>query len=106
MLTTIINSVLALLQVIAPSVAAGEPLAKAIGLLTTIVPAVIQEAKDLYPTIKNLIAILRSTDGITQEQLDALDAAEAQIDADWQKASDAADAEDAAAAPTDGQQTT
>jgi len=99
MLSAIITAAIALLTEISPLLAAGSTIAKIISLLETIVPVLVQTASELVPTVKNLIAMMKSKDGITPDQLDTLDKLEAQIDADWQKASDAADAEDGAAKP-------
>lgn len=101
----IIGLVLSLVSEVLPFVSAASSaapavslIAKVIGLLEAIAPTVIQEAKDLYPTIKNMIATLRGSSNITKEQLDQLDTIEATIDADFDTALAAAMAADAAAA--------
>lgn len=97
MLEAIVASTLALLSDIAPGLAAASSIAKVIDALVALIPAVIQYAKDLYPTIKNVIATLRGNAAITSEQMDQLDAIEAKADADFDAAVAAAEAEDKAA---------
>lgn len=88
-------SILALIQEFAPLLSTATAVGKVIDVLTTAVPVVIQEAKDLTPTIKNVIATLRENDATTDEQWDRLDAIEGVIDAAFDAAASAATDEDA-----------
>ena len=71
---------------------------KIITALVAALPSIIQEVKDVGPTIKNLIASLRGNPASTPEQLDQLDAIEKPIDDAFDAAAKAATDEDAAAA--------
>lgn len=88
---------IALFAEIAPAVSTASAIGNVISTLTALIPAIVQEARDLIPTVKNVIATLRGSDAVTPEQLDQLDAIEAKLDADYDAASAAAKAEDAAA---------
>ena len=103
---SIIGPIVALLAEIAPAVSTSSAIGNVIATLTALIPAIVKEANDLIPTVKNVIATLKGSDAITPEQLDALDAIEAKIDADYDAASAAAktedDAADAAAGTTSG----
>ena len=110
---SIIGPIVALLAEIAPAVSTSSAIGNVIATLTALIPAIVKEANDLIPTVKNVIATLKGSDAITPEQLDALDAIEAKIDADYDAASaaaktedDAADASAAAAGTTPGNQAT
>lgn len=93
---TVINTALALLQKIAPG-AAPDIVITIVDQLEALVPAVVQEAKDLVPTLKNVITTLRGNADTPVEQMDRLDVIDAKIDADYNAAHQAAQAEDAAA---------
>lgn len=96
-IVALIPTALGLLQSVLPVIGAGTQIGKAIALLTQIVPLAIKTAQDVMPTIKNIIAALKSKDGITTEQWNELDKLEQQIDAEFDAAAAAAEAEDAAA---------
>lgn len=98
----IIPAILALLSEIAPAASSVSLIGKIIDSLTALLPAVVQEAKDLAPTIKNVIVTLRGNSATTPEQLDQLDTIEAKLDADFDAAATAAQAEDSGAPPPDG----
>lgn len=94
----LISEVMPLVSAASAAGPAVSIIAKVIGLLEALAPTVIQEAKDLYPVIKNAIATLRGSPHITKEQLDQLDTIEAKIDADSDAALAQAKIDDAAAA--------
>lgn len=98
MLATAIQALLTLLQLIAPG-ATADVVAKIIGALEVWIPIIVQEYQALKQPVMNIIAALRGNGAITPEQLDQLDVMEAQLDADFDASSAAADAEDAAAKP-------
>lgn len=89
--------IVALMAELAPLISTTTAIGHVISVLTALVPAVITTANDLGPTIKNMIANLKSNAAVTPAQLDELDAIEAKLDADYDQASTAAGAEDAAA---------
>lgn len=105
MFSSIAMAVVALISQIMPyigvagsAVSAVGTVGKIIAMLEALVPALISEAKDLYPTVKDIIATLKGSSHITKEQLDSLDAIETKIDADFDTALAKAEAEDAAVA--------
>lgn len=91
------TAILDLLLLITPGVREAATIARIIQTLTELVPIVMRTAKDLAPTLKNVIGILRQNTEITKEQLDDLDAIEAKIDAEFDAAATQAQAEDAPA---------
>lgn len=74
------SGILALLAKVVPSLGSASAVGKAIEVLTTIVPAGIKLAQDEYPIIKAIIADLRGNGATTKEQMDTLDAFDAQCD--------------------------
>lgn len=92
----ILTTLLSLLQIVAPG-ATTATIAKVIELLTALIPVLVQEYKDLLPIVQNIIAVLQSSDDITDAQWDALDAMSTQYDSEFQAALAAAKAQDAAA---------
>lgn len=83
----ILESIVVLLGKFVPAVAGNTQLIDSIiETLAKILPEAISTAKDLVPEIKNIIDALRGTDGITPEQWAALDALQAQADADFDQA--------------------
>jgi phage-related protein len=92
-ISTILTALLAIIEDIAPTAAAGT-IGKIIAALVNLLPLIIKEIQALVPIVQNIITALRGNGQITPEQLDALDAMEAQIDADYDAAEKAAEAED------------
>lgn len=93
------NAVLALIQVLLPAMGGNAALvSKIIEALVALIPILITTYKDLVPIAKNIIIALKADPSTTIEQLDALDIAEAQLDAAYEVAAAAAEAEDTAAA--------
>lgn len=101
---SIVAAAIALITQILPYLGAGAQFAgtagKIVSLLEAIVPPLLQEAKDMVPTVKNIIRVLRGSSQITKADLDALDAIEATVDQAFDAAASAALAEDAAAEPS------
>jgi hypothetical protein len=91
-----IAAILAIIQLVAPG-ATTTLISAIITALEQIVPVVVQLAQDLMPQITNIINALRSNSAITQDQLVQLKAVEDQLDAAFEAAATAAEAEDAAA---------
>lgn len=92
----VIQAILPLLAAIAPTAPVGVA-GQIISALATLAPIAMQEAKDVLPSIKNIITGLRSNGEVTKEQLDQLDSIEAVIDANFDDAAAAAAAADEAA---------
>ena len=93
------EAVLALITALLPQLgvtgANADLIGKIIAALVALIPTVIQEAKDLLPAVKNIIAALSANPATTADQLAALDALDAQVDAAFEAAAAAATAEDA-----------
>lgn len=86
-MNAIVSVLITLLGKIVPAIGANADLINTIiTALEQIVPVLIQEYKDLVPEVQNIIAALKGTDGITDAQWAALDALEAQIDAEFDQA--------------------
>lgn len=92
----IITPLLALLQLAAPG-ATTQIIAQCIAILTALIPILVKEYQDLLPIVQNVIATLQSSDDITDEQWDDLDAMSDQYDKEFEAALAKAKAEDAAA---------
>lgn len=93
---TVIQAILPLLASIAPS-ASTSVAGQIITALATLAPIAVQEAKDVLPSIKNIVTGLRSNGEVTKEQLDQLDSIEVVIDANFDDAAAGAIAADEAA---------
>lgn len=95
-----ITAVLAILAQISTVTTQASVIAKVIGALTEILPLLVTLGKNLVEPVKNIIAALKENSATTPEQLDALEAFDARVDADFEAALAKAEAEDAAAAKT------
>lgn len=93
----IIQPLLSLLTLLAPG-ATTTVIGQVINLLTALIPIVVQEYQALLPIVQNIIAVLKSSDDITPDQWNQLDAMSAQYDADFAAALAAAEAQDNAQA--------
>lgn len=78
---TVIATVLQTILAIIPQLTDSKGINKVVTMLIQIVPIAVQEAKDLLPMIQNIIAALSAKDGVTPDQLAALKALDAQVDA-------------------------
>lgn len=86
-MNAVISVLITLLGKLIPAIGTNADLINTIiTALEQIVPVLIQEYKDLVPEVQNIIAALKGTDGITQDQWNALDALEQQIDAEFDSA--------------------
>lgn len=72
------------------------PVGSIITILAEAAPLAVKAAQDVAPMVKNIIAALKANGAVTPEQWAALDALEKQIDADFDAAANAAEAEDKA----------
>lgn len=93
MLTTLATAVIGLLTQIVPLVGGASTTIDAIlNTLIQLIPAVIQEAEDLIPEVKNIIAALSADPAATTAQLATLASLDAQCDAAFEAAATAAGA--------------
>jgi hypothetical protein len=93
---SIIPAGVALLQQLLSNTSLTSPLiAKAVDLVSALVPVIVQEYKSLKPIVSNIITVLKADPSTQADQLKALKLSEAQIDADFDAAANAALAEDA-----------
>ena len=80
-MTAILTSLLTLVGNLVPAIGGTtSTVGMVISTLTEVIPLAVKEYQDVAPMIKNIISALKD-ENITQEQLDQLDALEAQIDA-------------------------
>lgn len=94
-----VTALLALLTRFVPSL--GTPaVAELITALIQLLPTLVQLGEDLVPAVKNIIAALSANPATTAEQLDRLQQLDAQVDAAFEAAAAAAEAEDAKGTPT------
>lgn len=93
------NAILALIEALLPQLGGNAVIIeKIVNALVALAPMIAQEYADLKPIVANIITALRSDPSTTAAQLDALDAFETKLDADYETAAAAAAAQDAAAA--------
>ena len=88
-----ILALLGVLSQIAP-VLGSSAITSVINALVQIVPALITTVEDVVPMVKNIIAALQSNTAVTADQLAQLQALDAQVDAAFEAAATAAQAED------------
>lgn len=93
MLGPAITALLTLLKVISPAMGAGE-VSAIINALIQIIPLLSKELTDVLPMIKNIIAALRNNPAANAELLAQLADLDAQVDAAFDAAAAAAEAED------------
>lgn len=91
-----IMALLGVLSQIAP-VLGSSSITSVITALVQIVPALVTTVEDVVPMVKNIIAALQSNTAVTADQLAQLQALDAQVDAAFEAAATAAQAEDATA---------
>ncbi len=91
-----IQLALTLLQQLLPSLSTANAalIEKIVEGLVALIPVLIKEYQDVVPMVKNIITALKSNTDITASQLIALESAETQIDASFEQAATAAQAED------------
>jgi hypothetical protein len=90
-------TLLALLTQVAGATGEVSTITSIINALITLVPTLVKEYNDLVPIVKNLITALSTNTVTTQDQLTTLQALDAQVDADFEAAATAAQAQDAGA---------
>lgn len=90
-------SIVTLLAQLAPMLTTSSAVGTAVDAIVALTPVITKTAPVLIAQVKSIIDTLRGNSEITPDQLAALDAAEAAIDAAYDEALAAARAEDAAA---------
>ncbi len=92
----IITLALTLLEQVAPQLAGANAtlVTRIIEGLVALIPLLLKEYQSVIPFIQNVIALLRNNNQVTPDQLAQLDVLELQIDAAFDAAATAAQAED------------
>ncbi|TAM98234.1 MAG: hypothetical protein EPN45_17985 [Rhizobiaceae bacterium] len=81
-MSTVLQTLLTLIQNLLPQIGVNSKIVTTIlTALIQLVPIVIHEASDILPAIKNIIAALSASPAATADQLAALKALDAQVDA-------------------------
>src|ERR1700752_2366100 len=83
---TVFSSILQTLLSLIPSITSSATINQIIAQLINISPIAIQEAQDVVPLIRNIITALSSSGSVTTDQLTALKALDAQLDASYDAA--------------------
>lgn len=96
-MSAILTSILALLVDITGAVNSASTVAKIIAVLVDLIPVIVKEVQDVAPAVRNIINALSSNPATTTDQIAELDALSAKVDAAFEDAAKAAEAEDAAA---------
>lgn len=91
-----ITALLALLQALMPMLTSATSVQSVINALVQIIPVLVKEFQDVVPIIKNIIAALSENPATTEEQLAELAKLDEKVDAEFEAAAAAAQAEDAA----------
>ncbi|BCH11919.1 hypothetical protein MesoLj131c_61770 [Mesorhizobium sp. 131-3-5] len=78
----LLQTLLSLIPMITSSAKINEIIAQ----LINIIPVAVQEAQDVVPLIRNIIAALSNSSSVTPDQVAALKALDAQIDASYDAA--------------------
>jgi hypothetical protein len=90
----VVTLILNLMQSLLPLIGNSAGLAKIIETLIQLLPIIANEVSDLLPMVKNIIAALKNHDAVTPDQIAQLSALDAQVDAAFDAAAAAAEAED------------
>ena len=89
MISSTILAVLAMIEQILPLIGTSSAtvtmIASIINALTQLMPFIVNEIGTVYTAVKNIIAQLQNTGAPTADQLAALAALDAQVDAAWLK---------------------
>ena len=85
---------LAVIAQIAPALGTSAAIQGIISTLIGILPTIVQEVEDVVPIVKNIIAALQANGAVTSYQQAQLTALDAQVDAAFEAAATAAQAED------------
>lgn len=90
-MTAAVQALLALIEALLPQIGVNSAIVDTIlkGLIQ-VLPIVVQEAEDLVPAVKNIIAALSANPATTADQLATLQALDKQADGDFEAAATAA----------------
>ena len=97
-IVTVAEAGLTLLQQILPAISGTEAISAVVKNIVVILPVVAQFAQQLLPKVQDIIATLTSSEDISDDDIVALQAASAVIDAHFDATADAAVKADALAA--------
>lgn len=91
-------AILAILNVILQisSGASGQMIVSIISMLEQAIPLLVKEYQSVAPMIKNIIAVLRNNNAVTDDQQAQLNVLDAQTDAAFEAAAKVAQAQDGA----------
>ncbi len=93
-MSPVIQAVLLILQTVSPALSNSQQVQGIITALVQIIPVLVKEFQDLVPMVKNIIAALSENPATTDQQLATLKELDAKVDADFEAAAQAAQAED------------
>lgn len=99
MISSVLSALLAVLQTIAPT-ATEAAIVQIITALTNIIPFLVSEYQALKPIVLNIITALKGNDAITTDQVTQLQTMQVNIDAAFEAAALAAQAQDATLDPS------
>lgn len=94
-MTAILSAILGIISQLAGSTGNAALVENIIQLIIQLMPVLIKEYQDLVPIARNIIVALKSDPSTTADQLNQLQVLEAQWDAEFEAAAEAALAEDA-----------
>lgn len=90
-MTALASAVVAMLIQLLPLISGSSTtIASILNTLIQLIPLVVQEAEDLLPEIKNIIAALSANPAATTDQLATLQTLDAQVDSAFENAATAA----------------
>ena len=89
-----LSTILTILVQIAGATGEASTITSIINALVGLIPTLVQEYEDLVPIVKNIIAALSANPATTADQLATLQQLDAKVDADFEAAAWAAQAED------------
>jgi hypothetical protein len=92
-----VTVVLTIIQKLLPTITTSATIQTIVDAIVALTPIVIAEYSQLLPIVQNIIAVLQQSGDITDDQITALEAASAAIDAHFDATAAAARAADAAA---------
>ena len=83
---TVVASILQTLLSLIPQITSSAKINEIITQLINLIPIAVQEAQDIVPLIRNIITALSNSGSVTPDQVAALKALDAEIDASYDAA--------------------
>ena len=80
--STLLQTILSLI----PQITSSATINQIVTMLINLIPIAVQEAQDVVPLIRNIIAALSNSSSVTPDQVAALKALDAEIDASYDAA--------------------